>query len=74
VLAVEDVDGVARFSAADFSELPALLRPAEDRGIVAALGFVDRELLLVLQSSRLVPEGAWRALDAGGDMNSGIRP
>jgi purine-binding chemotaxis protein CheW len=65
-LAVDAVDGITRFSKADFSELPALLRAAEDRGIVAALGFVDRELLLVLQSSRFVPEQAWRTLDAGG--------
>jgi len=62
-LAVESVDGVRSLARAAFSELPALARP-DAEGPLAAVAALDRELVLLLASARLVPEETWRLLSA----------
>ena len=54
-IAVDSVIGVRALGAADTASLPPLLRAAGNDA-VASLGSRDRELLLVLESARLVPE------------------
>jgi purine-binding chemotaxis protein CheW len=55
-LAVDEVIGVRMVSAERMSALPPLLRDA-DSAIVSAVGTLDSELFMVLQASRLLPEG-----------------
>jgi purine-binding chemotaxis protein CheW len=62
-LAVEAVIGVRSLSAVVLAK-PARLLGEAGGEIVAALGVLDSELLLVLHTARLVPEGVWAALDA----------
>jgi purine-binding chemotaxis protein CheW len=64
-LAVDAVLGVKAIQAASLQELPPLLRDASAE-VVAAIGTLDAELLLVLRSVRLVPEPVWATLEAGG--------
>jgi purine-binding chemotaxis protein CheW len=54
-LAVDGVVGVRALAAESLLALPALLRDT-DPGIVAAIGLLDAELLLVLRSARLLPD------------------
>jgi purine-binding chemotaxis protein CheW len=62
-LAVDAVVGVRHVDASQLAELPPLLRePGND--LVLALGTLDRELLVVLERSRLLPESVWQTLDA----------
>ena len=61
-VAVTEVVGVHRLDGAALAQVPPLLRDAAD-GIVHALSLLDAELLLVLQTARLVPEGMWAAID-----------
>jgi purine-binding chemotaxis protein CheW len=63
-LAVDAVLGLARLAAPDGAGAPLLAGAAA--GAVGALGALDRELLVLLESSRLVPEEAWAAARAGG--------
>jgi purine-binding chemotaxis protein CheW len=60
-LVVDEVLGVRSVEVAELAELPALLRDAENE-VVAALGTLDHELLVVLEHSRLLPEAVWTAL------------
>jgi purine-binding chemotaxis protein CheW len=60
-LAVDGVIGVRDLASASVQELPPLLHDARD--LVEAIGATDAELLLVLQSARMVPESVWSALD-----------
>lgn len=62
-LAVDAVLGVRALDGVACAAVPPLLHGAE-AGLLAALGTLDAELLLVLQAARLVPEGLWQALDA----------
>ena len=62
-LAVDAVVGVRLVDAHQLAELPALLREPGNE-LVLALGTLDRELLVVLERSRLLPEAVWEALDA----------
>lgn len=62
-LAVDAVLGVRALDGEAYGAVPPLLHGAE-AGLLAALGTLDAELLLVLQAARLVPEGLWQALDA----------
>jgi purine-binding chemotaxis protein CheW len=55
VLAVDDVLGIRRFDAGTLDRLPPLLQADDGHGAVAALAVRDRELYLVLDSSRLLP-------------------
>jgi purine-binding chemotaxis protein CheW len=61
-LAVEEVLGITDLSAA-LRDLPPLLRDASHE-VIAAIGTLDAELLLVLNSAQLVPHAVWQAFDA----------
>lgn len=61
--AVEAVLGVRRIDPSLAGELPPLLRDSA-RDAVAAIGTLDAELLLLLQTGKLVPAGFFDRLDA----------
>ena len=63
-LSVDAVLGVRDIDVAELEQLPALLRDAQN-DLVAALGTLDHELLVVLERSRLLPEAVWAAIEAG---------
>jgi purine-binding chemotaxis protein CheW len=63
-LAVEEVAGVRGVEVETLSQLPPLLAQA-DRQAVAAVGTLDTELLLSLESTRIVPASLWAAFDDG---------
>lgn len=60
VLAVESVAGLASFAPAEFEALPPLLSEPSQPDVIAALVSRDRELYLVLDAARLVPDGIER--------------
>lgn len=61
-LAVGEAVGVRALAAGALSDIPLLA--AEGRSdAIAALGTLDRELLVVLESARLVPEGVWASIE-----------
>jgi len=62
-LAFESILGVRELPVRS-DDLPALLSGAPSE-VISSLATLDTRLLLVLHGSRLVPEGVWRALDAG---------
>ena len=63
-MAVGAVLGVQTLDRSSLSALPPLLRNA-GREMVSALGSSDGELLVILESVRLVPDPVWRRLAAG---------
>lgn len=63
-LAVEKIAGVRGLAAASLQDLPPLLREA-NADLVVAIGMLDSELLLVLQTARIVPESVWHTLQGG---------
>jgi purine-binding chemotaxis protein CheW len=63
-LAVQSVVGALELDSARLTELPPVLG-AESDGVVAAIGQLDAELLVVLRTMRIVPEPLWDALLAG---------
>jgi purine-binding chemotaxis protein CheW len=62
-LAVDAVIGVKTIPPGALDDLPLLFQRS-DTDAVAAVGTLDSELLLVLRSARLIPEGTWAAIDA----------
>jgi purine-binding chemotaxis protein CheW len=64
-LAVEAVLGLRDLDAARVDQMPPLLRGA-CAGVVAAIGTLDQELLLVLRSSRIAPDDLWQELETRG--------
>jgi purine-binding chemotaxis protein CheW len=62
-LAVDAVLGVRALPRASLSELPPLLRDVSAESVMA-LGVLDASLLLLLETSRMVPEPVWRMLEA----------
>lgn len=62
-LAVDEVLGVRTIGEAQLSDMPPLLARAGGE-VVSAIGTLDAELLMVLRTSRLVPDEVWAALDA----------
>jgi purine-binding chemotaxis protein CheW len=60
-LAVGAVVGMRELGEARMTEMPPLLREAET-DVIDAIGVLDRELLLVLRASRLLPDEVWRKL------------
>lgn len=60
-LAVERIVGIRGLAGVSLQDLPPLLRDAGAQR-VAAIGMLDSELLLVLQTMRLVPESVWETL------------
>lgn len=63
-LAVDAVLGVQVIPSASLQDLQPLLGAAS-AGVVSAMGAVGTELVLVLRSARLVPEGVWALLEQG---------
>jgi purine-binding chemotaxis protein CheW len=63
-LAVDEVIGVRSIHAARLAQLPPLLSRVDDP-VIAMIGTLDRELLMVLQSGNLVPAAAWQAIATG---------
>jgi purine-binding chemotaxis protein CheW len=62
-LAVECVLGIRQLPPEMLSELPPLLANA-DQEAVTAIGTLDAELLLSLETTRIVPDSLWPLLDA----------
>jgi purine-binding chemotaxis protein CheW len=62
-LGVDEIVGVRAIPPQALRALPPLLRDGMGEH-VSALSVLDRELFLVLQSGRLVPETAWASLGA----------
>lgn len=60
-LAVEEVVGVRSLPASAMADVAPLLH-ASEAGMVAALGTLDAQLLVVLQASQLVAPALWSAL------------
>jgi purine-binding chemotaxis protein CheW len=60
-LAVDDVLGVRDLERARMEEMSPLLRGA-NADVVQAIGTLDAELLVVLRSSRILPDDVWDAL------------
>jgi purine-binding chemotaxis protein CheW len=63
-LAVDSVLGIRSIPAGSLRELPPVFRDAAT-GVVSAIGALDAQLLLVLQSARLVPDDLWASLGVG---------
>jgi purine-binding chemotaxis protein CheW len=61
-LAVDEVLGVAAIEPAQLSDMPPLLARAGGE-VVSAIATLDAELLMVLRTSRLVPDDVWAAID-----------
>ena len=64
-LAVDSVLGVRAVPAGSLHQLPPLLHEA-GADVVAAIGLLDAELLLVLHSTCLLPDDAWAGGEAPG--------
>jgi purine-binding chemotaxis protein CheW len=64
-LAVDSVLGVRAVPADSLQQLPPLLHEA-GADVVASIGLLDAELLLVLHSTRLLPDDVWLAGEASG--------
>jgi purine-binding chemotaxis protein CheW len=62
-LGVEGVLGVRALPAGALQELPPLLQDAAT-DVVAAIGLLDAELLLVLRGTRLLSDADWSRVDA----------
>jgi purine-binding chemotaxis protein CheW len=67
-LAVGHVVGVRDLETALLEQMPPLLQGA-NADVVQAMGTLDAQLLVVLRSSRLLPEDVWTAVAA-----HGVRP
>jgi purine-binding chemotaxis protein CheW len=63
-LEVDEVVGVRTLPAASLQDLPPLLRDAGTDTVVA-MGTLDAQLLIVLNSARLIPDAVWLALETG---------
>ncbi|MES1184939.1 MAG: chemotaxis protein CheW [Myxococcales bacterium] len=64
-LAVDGVIGVRRLESATMSALPPLLRGASAE-FVSAIGLLDDQLLVVLESGTIVPDAVWTRVSSGG--------
>lgn len=65
VLAVEAVVGVRPLDLAPLRELPSLLGRASAE-IIEAVGAHDRDLLVLLNTARVIPTPVWRSIDGAG--------
>ena len=63
-LAVDAIVDVLDVSALSLAGLPPLLRDAS-ADVVSAIGVLDAHLLLLLRSTRMLPESMWSALESG---------
>lgn len=62
-LAVERVFGLQRLESERLQELPSLVQDPTS-ALVQSIGVRDRQLLMVLEAARFVPDDVWRTLDA----------
>jgi chemotaxis signal transduction protein len=60
-LAVESVVGIVNLSDSAFGNLPALLQSGKTE-FIRALGTLDREFLVTLNTALMVPESVWLEL------------
>ena len=60
-LAVEEVRGIRALAHAELGTLPPLLQAFDAHG-ARAIGALDDELLLILETTRLVPESVWSSV------------
>ena len=60
-LAVDEVIGVRAVASTSLADLPPIMRAASAE-VVRAIGLYDTELLMVLDSARLLPPSTWAAL------------
>jgi purine-binding chemotaxis protein CheW len=60
-LAVDHVQGVRAIPSGSLHTLPPLLQCADSR-VIAAIGMLDAQLLLVMQFARLMPDDFWDRL------------
>ena len=61
-LSVDAVLGVRAIAGESLGDLPPLLRDARGDG-VSSIGALDAELLVLLDSARLLPDAVWTALE-----------
>jgi purine-binding chemotaxis protein CheW len=64
-LAVGRVIGVRTLGSSAVGELPPLLGAASAE-VIAAVGSLDAQLLVLLETSRLLPDSSWASLELGG--------
>lgn len=64
-LAVDEVVDVRRIAPGLLANVPPLLAAASEQ-VLAAIGTLDSELLMVLRSGKLVPDATWAAIAAEG--------
>jgi purine-binding chemotaxis protein CheW len=62
-LAVDDVIGVVAIPSGSLDALPPVFQGVSV-DVISAIGTLDADLLLVLQSTRLIPEEFWAVLEA----------
>lgn len=65
VIAVDAVLGVRSLSSKALEELPPLLRDASS-DMIAGIGTLDADLLVVLRGAKIVPPSVWALLDEAG--------
>ena len=63
-VAVERVEGIRELPRQGDQQLPPLLKDASC-GLVAAVGTLDADLMMVLCAATLIPEETWRTLEEG---------
>lgn len=61
-VAVREVIGLRNLDLTQLRELPSLLQGSESE-LIQAIGARDAELLIVLRSTRIVPDEIWTALE-----------
>ncbi len=64
-LSVGSVIGVRALESSAVSELAPLLAGASAE-VITAVGSLDARLLLILETSRMLPDSSWAGLEAGG--------
>ncbi len=62
-LAVDSIVGVREFERSVLSDVPPMLRQAHPE-VLAAMGMLDRELLMLLDGSRIITEPELERLEA----------
>jgi len=65
VLAVDAILGLRAIPCNSLQDLPPLLGDARSE-LIAAIGAIDAELLLVLRTALVLPEDIWAALELEG--------
>jgi purine-binding chemotaxis protein CheW len=60
-LAVDEVVGIRELAATQLADLPPLLQ--ESRGHVSRIASLDEELMVILETARIVPETVWAEIE-----------